>query len=225
MYIEIVSIDKVLADRVTRELERILKDLSFSVKGVTSSDVLFSEAIKVVKTYPAISIEKNTMILLEAARHYQIYHEQIEADKTPYIFKSGSFLVETMIAMSVDKAKKLMARFLIRRFPRKPDYIIYLETDLRAFLDRRRGFDPLDRVEDRLNGVGGSTKFKKFPIILEKINSQYGIKSSIIKTEDNPKDLTSIIEQIVADLIANKLIGNQGQNENSTTEGIQGSGN
>ncbi len=202
-YIEIYCIDKTLAKKVVIELERELKNLSLLVKGVNPDECLLSEALKVIKTYPQIKMDKNSLMFLESARENQVQEELVEPIKSQYdfIIKSGSYITELLWLYTDALSKKLVLKYLLKKFSKKPDNIIYLEIDLRQYLKRRKIMESSYRLEDNLKGKSAVSRFKKYPKILQKINLKYGTNVSIIKTEDNPNDLSHIVNLAIKEIL------------------------
>ncbi len=202
-YIEVFCVDKALAKKVVIELERELTNLSFSVKGVDPSDCLLSEAVKIVKTYPAISIDKTSLMFLESAREFQVQKELVDINREnkDFLIKSGSYLLDMYLYYTDVKVKRMILRYLIKKMTSKPDHIIYLETDMKAYLKRRISMESAFKTEDSLRGPAARWRIIKYPKILQKINSKHGINVSIIKTEDNPSDLTQITKLAIQEIL------------------------
>ncbi len=207
-YIEISCIDKDLSTKVTREVDKRLKSLGFASVGVALEDCLFSEAARLLKTYPAIRMNRMTGIYLEAARNYQAYIECVFPFrmKDYIVTKSGSFFVDTVSASLNEDAKIMITRYILRRFPLKPEHIFFLDINFNKFMERRRKASHEERIEDRIRGRGARAKYNRYIPALEKIKSKYKINYSIIKSDDNPEDVTPIIDGIVKTLLENGLL-------------------
>ncbi len=190
--IEILSLDNKLADRITKALEVKVKESQLESISIVSEDCLLSEILKLVKTYPSVDLDKTGLVLLESARENQIQLEQIrkELNKETIVVQSGSFIANMNLLLMHPDVKRVITKHLIKKIGLPADAIFYVRPNMKDFLERRRHFSVTQRIEDSMRGLGFKSRDKKFPKILNNLNSKYGTKCSIIEVDDRQEDIS-----------------------------------
>ncbi len=156
---------------------------------------LFSQGLRILRTHEGIEIPKQSNILLDAARDWDIRLALMESrDLNNKILVSplSPSLEATFDTLTIRKdIKRVQTRYLIKKMFHKPDYIIYLNMtpELLKAIKEKRVYNR--RVELNMKGLGVKVRCKYYPDALKVLSGMLGSKCCIIDIVD-PDDISTI---------------------------------
>lgn len=209
--VDIHCLDASLSCRVSKELAGRINSMTGKETALAANyeDSLFSQGLRLLRSYSEIKINSNVFPFLEAAKEEQLRQEFIYPQRMNFdmIIRGHSFLVEMSLLKDGYRAKAMIPREIIRKMifdgivGDAPDYIFYLKPDLKAFSKRRRATGwPNRKAEIRMDGLGATLKNEKIPKILKTFKEKRGIIYEQIECEDNPVTIDAVVNKIIEKL-------------------------
>lgn len=208
--VEIHSFDAALAIRISDAVSERLNDMTKSKisKSVSYDTTLLGQGIKLIKVSREIDTHINTLLFLESARESELVEQELQEanNKDKIVFKAGSYLINMSILLGRENVKRVLTKYLIRKFAPRPAMIFFIRPDQKAFAKRRKERVTGRSVEDSLKGKALEKRDKRIPVIFEKLNKQFGIKHCIIECEDNPAIIEPLVQEVIKQLTLNGVL-------------------
>ena len=181
--VELASFDITAMRKVAKILKVRLTELGANVKIVEPGDCILNQAIRLIKTYASIPIDRNTMLYLDAAREHQNTVENVQPHKGEdiLIIKLGSFTFDNISRFNNVEFKRKVTKYIIPRIHGfTPELILYLLPDMQEFIKRRIKTNNKYRVEFNLKGAAAKSIAKRVPKVLDFIKKRFKINTGII---------------------------------------------
>ncbi len=195
---------------------------------VSRQDCLLSQALRLVSTYDAIDIDRQTRLYLDLAKETQNYkqnflpHEKEDIN----IFNFGCPMIDPMYDLTTAQKglNKVVLKHILRKAIRKPDFLIYLDLEYETIKKRKNKFPQRYKVEVDMRGKGIFTKQARLPELLDKLKEMYDVDYAIIKVEEkSPNQISKEIIQVTKDFYERRVIKEENSDIlQSLPEDIQG---
>lgn len=209
--VEIVCLNKNIAKRLAEATTKILVASGLDAVTYDPYGTLFARVIRLIRTYSALKISKQAIVLLEAAREWETrlnFYDNLENKDSKTIVAPNSIFVESFYWTTTVRLdiRKIFIKLMLKKLFNRPNYIIYVNIPKDKLQKLRASKQWKRRVEESMRGDGLGNRIKKYPIILEKISKRYGPKCCILEVE-NPNDIVGIsknISQFILEDVNNK---------------------
>lgn len=209
--IDVVCLNYNISKRVSEKLVSLLLKESREAIFINPYNSMFSQGLRILRTHEGIDIPKQSNILLDAARDWEIrlsLEESLGPDglNNKILVSPLSPSVEaTFDTLTVRKdIKRVQTRYIVKKMLHKPDYIIYLNMtpELLKVIKEKRVYNR--RVELNMKGLGVKVRCKYYPEALQVLSNMLGSKCCIIDI-DNPDEILSISMKAIEFLKENGL--------------------
>lgn len=209
--IDICSIDKPFLSKIEKPLIMNLNSDEFNKDAVIISrqDCLFNQVLRLITTYQAIEIAKQTKFIIDCAKDTQLYREILinyeKTDKAVFTFGSTILDITYDLQAQLKQIDKVLMKHFIRRGIRKPNLIIYLNLDFEALKSKRIKFPRRYNIEESLRGKAVLARHRKMPLLLEQINKKFKVPYAIIEIgSKTPYEISNEILKVAKEHYENR---------------------